>query len=264
MFILSFVRKNLKLRSQRHSAFRILNAVRENTIPDDPSDWILENLSNPDWEIRNVAVKLIGLCNKIEHTDKLVAFIENQKEPGFVRRNALTSLRQISPCEESVQTSVLQSLSDKYWEVRTEAALWLYHHAEPDMDVSRLLISRIYRKDPALIKCYPVFWPKRIYNEKNFEVRAAMLLALGSVIKDKSQLIALEIPLQEDLWKVRESALIGYFNASRRLGIDERVVAEKLQSFDLTCTECKPNFPIRNTFNELSEKQTLLNLEKEQ
>jgi len=254
MFIFSFLRKNLKLRAQRNEASRLLTRIRKNNNYDDQTEWVEQNLTHNDWKIRNIAVKLVGLCNYVGFEPAVRSMIVDLKQPGFIRRNGIKTLRTLGFSENSTPPEIISALNDPYWEVRTEAALWLYENGIPDNKLSKHLIRNLYRKDINQIKSYPIFLPGRIYKEKNFEVRAALLLALGTVLNDISLVHALHISLYEDIWKVRESALIGFINAHTRLSNSNEDLDRILSGFDQTCTDFVPLFPIQKTYIQLAEK----------
>lgn len=251
MFILSFVRKNLQARAARNAAFLRLKQCRNGDWPEDTRAWINEHLDHPDWEVRNVAVKLVGLGGFQTWSDGLITRLLNPSEPGFIRRNSAIALRRLEHRDSAVLKALRDGLDDPYWEVRTESALGLMQYADPDSELADLLIRRIYRNPPDSMNSYPIVRPLRIYREKNFEVRAALLRALGSVLDDTQKLRALEIPLMDDLWKVREAALEAYVRAALRLNVDDQKIQDTLSGLDLTCTEFKPTFPIRESYNRL-------------
>lgn len=256
MFIISFLKKNLDLRGQRNAAANILTAVRKKQYTNDPEIWIKKHLNHSDWQIKNIAVKLVGECHLEQYAETVADCLDVGKNVGFIRRNAITSLRQLGLVNPTVKQAVIAALDDPYWEVRTEAGLWISELSEPCDVLTDQLIDRIYSRPLTDISAYPIFWPKRIYREKNFEVRAALILALGATLTSKNQLKAVTLPLHEELWKIRDSALRAYINAAARLGLAQNKIAEQLSGFDLTCTEFIPNFPIRTRFNELSDNHT--------
>ncbi|MBN1296579.1 hypothetical protein JXA80_07340 [bacterium] len=240
----------MKLRTERQAAFLRLSRARKREWPDDTRKWVDSHLHDTDWEIRNVAVKLAGMGRMTEYTDELVQFLENRSQPGFIRRNSAAALREIGACEPGV---FLAGLDDPYWEVRTESAFGLQCCGSPDPHLARTLIAKLYRKPPDRLSGYPLLRPSRIYREKNFEVRSALLHALGTAATSEADLRAIEIPMQDDIWKVRVAALEAFVSAAGRLGLDQERMASVMSSIDLTCTEFIPTFPIRETYNTLAK-----------
>lgn len=260
MILLSFLKRNLNDRAQLAAAENRLLDARKGHWRIDNDMWIPEGLTHDSWQIRNVAVKLIGEGKRVEYTGSLAGLMTDRSQAGFIRRNSAIALQGFDSVDHQVLETFSQALDDPYWEVRTEAALGLARHGQPDARITADLIGRIYRRSPDRIPDYPVFWPKRIYREKNFEVRAAMIRALGSVMNDRDKMHALEIPLAEDIWKVRDAALDAFIRAAGRLQYPADRIRSALSGLDLTCTEFIPTFPIRETFSRLSDGETLREL----
>jgi hypothetical protein len=247
------IKTNFTERRLQISAEQRLDNARKGIWPVDTEQWITDNLTHPNWQIRNIAVKLIGEGLLTGFLNVLAQLITDTSQVGFVRRNsaiALTAFDNVGP--ESVMAFVA-GLEDPYWEVRTECANGLAVHGRPDVELTEKLIRKIYRKPLEKIPSYPIFWPQRIYHETNFEVRAAMFRALGTVMAAKTYIHALEVPLEEDIWKVREAALEAFVRASRRLGYSVEYIRETLSRLDLTCTEFIPTYPIRQTLSTLPD-----------
>ncbi|MBN1878736.1 hypothetical protein JW823_01370 [bacterium] len=252
MVFLSIIKKNLDGKARLKAAEKRLTDAKNGEWLSDTDDWIREMLKHDNWQIRNVAVKLIGEGKKSEFTEVLTNFLTDGSQAGFVRRNSAISLYTFDSVEDTVIRAFFVGLDDPYWEVRTECALGLSLHGVADASMTASLIAKIYRKPIDRIPGYPIFWPKRIYREKNFEVRAALLRALGSVLDNPELMHALEIPLSEDIWKVREAALDAFVRAARRLRYPGDRIKSLLMGMDLTCTEFIPTFPIRRTFKQLT------------
>lgn len=253
MFLLNILKKNLKDRQQLIDAEKRLREARKGHWPDDTEQWIRANLEHSNWQISNIAIKLIGLRKLSGFSKKLAAFVTDSCKVGFIRRNSARTLYSFDTVDRTVLDAFIAGLNDEYWEVRTESAHGLMIHGQPDSKLTELLIKKIYRKPVSEISSYPIFRPGRIFLEKNFEVRAAMFGALGTVMSDKQYLHALEIALEEDIWKVREAALKAFLKASCRFGICDSEIQKKLNHLDLTCTEFIPTFPIRKTYSRLSD-----------
>ncbi len=252
MILLSLIRKNLDDRQQLREAEKRLENAREGSWASDSDPWIKSALESDNWQIRNVAVKLVGEGKKAGFAADLIGLLLDLTQTGFVRRNSAKALSSLITIDDSILQAFFKGLDDPYWEVRTESAVGLSIHGRPDAVMTEGLLGKIYNKSPLDIPTYPIFWPKRIYREKNFEVRAAMLRALGTVMSSINLIHALEIPLDEDIWKVREAALDAYVQAARRFDIPLDRIRSLLSGMDLTCTEFVPTFPIRLTYSRLS------------
>lgn len=247
----SFIKKNLDERRFYAAAEKRLNDARNGVWPEDSEQWIRKNLSHSNWQVRNIVVKLIHRGKLLEFSPNLIQFLTSGLQVGFIRRNSAIALASFESDDAIVEAFKI-GLEDPYWEVRTACAKGLAAQGRPDSELTELIIQKIYRKPLDKIPSYPIFRPKRIYREKNFEVRAALFRALGTVMAEKKHIHALEIPLEEDIWKVREAALEAFVNASQRLGYTPEQVKETLSRLDLTSTEFIPTFPIRQTLSTLS------------
>ena len=129
--LLIFKRKILRTNSQvpvsMLSPFRFLEKVSGNAdaYKDDYMYKISIYISSAGWEIRNVGVKLIGLFKDKSKADYLVDILKSGKENGFIKRNALTSLRQLNVWNSEIKKLLLESLNDRYYEVRVAAIDYL-------------------------------------------------------------------------------------------------------------------------------------------
>jgi len=109
------------------SPFKFIEQVSKNSdlYIDDYFYKINIYLSSSRWEIRNIGIKLIGLFKDTAKVDYLVNLLESNKENGFVRRNALHSLRQLNPWNPDIKKLLLTLLLDSYYEVRVAALQFL-------------------------------------------------------------------------------------------------------------------------------------------
>jgi len=78
-------------------------------------------LNSPNWSVRNVGVKLIGLFGLEERHVALMEAYRAEIRNGFIRRNALAALRHLQVWNPPVSLLVTQALNDSYYEVRAEA-----------------------------------------------------------------------------------------------------------------------------------------------
>jgi murein biosynthesis integral membrane protein MurJ/undecaprenyldiphospho-muramoylpentapeptide beta-N-acetylglucosaminyltransferase len=82
-------------------------------------------ISSGRWEIRNVGVKLIGLFKDKSKAGYLVDILKSGKENGFIKRNALNSLRQLNVWNSEIKKLLMELLNDSYYEVRVAAIDYL-------------------------------------------------------------------------------------------------------------------------------------------
>lgn len=89
-------------------------------------------ISSGRWEIRNVGVKLIGLFKDKSKAGYLVDILTSGKENGFIKRNALHSLRQLNYWNADIKKLLLELLTDGYYEVRVAAIRYLAQGSTPN------------------------------------------------------------------------------------------------------------------------------------
>ncbi len=250
--------QRLKENDKTHQLFidseTIIKRLKSGQSNEEFESWILTALTHHRWEIRNNAIKIAGLGKYKNIASEICHRMLSPLEIGFVRRNAAITLAQINHYDEAIINALQQALYDRYWEVRTQAAITLSKLARPDSGLEQKILSMIFRKPIESIPAYPIFFPKRIFRERNFEVRAALILALGACLTDKKTLHGIELLLQDDLWKVRDAAIQAYLSASVRLGEELAVILSHLKDIDLTCPDFVPSFPIRTTYNRTIER----------
>jgi murein biosynthesis integral membrane protein MurJ/undecaprenyldiphospho-muramoylpentapeptide beta-N-acetylglucosaminyltransferase len=109
------------------SPFKFLEVVAKDPVSyyDDYFYKINIYLSSRNWEIRNVGVKLTGLFKEKSKVNMLVEILKSRKENGFIKRNALTALRQLDVWEDEFKPLIRQLLADHYYEVRVAAINYL-------------------------------------------------------------------------------------------------------------------------------------------
>jgi murein biosynthesis integral membrane protein MurJ/undecaprenyldiphospho-muramoylpentapeptide beta-N-acetylglucosaminyltransferase len=85
-------------------------------------------LSNPNWEIKNIGIKLVGLFKDKSKSAYLVDMLAAGQGNGFMRRNALVALRAVNPWSQEIKELLLRLLKDGYFEVRAAALDYLGHN----------------------------------------------------------------------------------------------------------------------------------------
>jgi UDP-N-acetylglucosamine--N-acetylmuramyl-(pentapeptide) pyrophosphoryl-undecaprenol N-acetylglucosamine transferase len=93
-------------------------------------------LIHPNWEERNVGVKLLGLLRAKEKIPLLLAVFHDRRpasalkrlfggdfeQVGFIRRNIMTALMRMDEVTPEVEAALMLAFQDPYYEVRAEAA----------------------------------------------------------------------------------------------------------------------------------------------
>lgn len=133
IFKKKFRQKNGNAPVSMLSPFKFLEKVSKDSdvYKDDYLYKINIYISSGRWEIRNVGVKLIGLFKDKSKTDYLVDILKSGKENGFVKRNALVSLKQLNAWNADIKKLLLEMIDDGYYEVRVAALEYLAQECTP-------------------------------------------------------------------------------------------------------------------------------------
>ncbi len=109
------------------SPFQFLEKVgkKPDQFYDDYSYKINIYTSSPGWEVRNVGIKLIGIFKDKDKVAYLLEILKSVEENGFIKRNALISLRQLDVWDSELTDLLKQLLHDPYYEVRVAAVDYL-------------------------------------------------------------------------------------------------------------------------------------------
>lgn len=208
---------------------------------------VRELLDRPSWKQKNIGVKLVGLLRIVPLKYDIVRIIKDRTpaplvhrlcggdwvNPGFVRRNAVTSLQEIESCDESVEDALLTALDDRYYEVRSAAARALTHYARELTPQAR------ERAQVAL---------RQRLREKNFEVATAAVTALQAVALDDSVLEVFESLHYHANWKVRNAVVRAYFDLYKRGIVEDRTdLVRRLDDVLVTCDDFLPTFELKET-----------------
>jgi len=163
-------------------------------------------VSDNNWEIRNMGVKLFGEIRCREGIKPLCEFLLNKKEIGFVRRNSAKSLGRIGFDSPEVIDALVNSIDTSYWEIRTEAIKALGILVGKNRKIEEKLIERLFGKNFKNLISQNGNHRVR-YKEKNLEVREAIAETLGEVGVSRETVLALKHLLTDDIWMVRSKAL---------------------------------------------------------
>lgn len=206
-------------------------------------------LASPSWQTRNIGVKLIGLL-KLEDKLDLLLFLLNdptpavwwhrmlggdRKQVGFIRRNALTSLRQLNLWNDDIRQALLACFSDRYFEVRSGTARTAKHfasHLQGDSDFIKGLMGCC--ADPS------------------FEVVVEGIHAICELEKDEGLYAFLKTFFTHANWRVREAVLHAMKRMIERELISYEVVQRDLEQFLVTSSGFVPHFQLREQIRQLS------------
>jgi UDP-N-acetylglucosamine--N-acetylmuramyl-(pentapeptide) pyrophosphoryl-undecaprenol N-acetylglucosamine transferase len=204
-------------------------------------------LVHPDWQERNVGVKLLGLLDAKEKVPSLVAlFFDREsasilkqlmggdfKQVGFIRRNIMTALVRLNEFSPEVEKALLMGLGDPYYEVRVESA-----HA------AAFFGDKLSSKEP-VIKAL-----KKLLTDAIIDVAAAAAEALG-----KEDALPVLLGMWDTrFWKVRAAVLRGILHlVERGEATDFEMLEKQVPQFILTSTDFTPQFEIRSAYRQLME-----------
>ena len=144
-------------------------------------------LASPNWRVRNIGVKLAGKCRDKSFIPALLTMITDRTpvsplekicggdfvNVGFIRRNAVSSLREIGIYSDEIKDVLFVALTDRYWEVRAEAVKTLMHITPDEVTVRNRICRQV----------------EKLLFDSSFEViyealhTAAQLAASDSVLK---------------------------------------------------------------------------------
>lgn len=216
------------------SPFRFLETVSKDsdTYKDDYLYKVNNYISSGRWEIRNVGVKLIGLFKDKSKAGYLVDILKSGKENGFVRRNALVSLRQLNFWNAEVKKILVALLGDSYYEVRVAAIDYLAQAGTPG-DYSS----------------YKEILYKRM-KKATMEERLALLRLLARVGDTQ------DFPLLEKFYLssnslIREELLQLLHSFYRRKLITADGVREQVQRILITSNNLNPEFKLKSVIKKI-------------
>ena len=206
-------------------------------------------LMAPEWQDRNIGVKLLGLLGAREKIPVLLAMFTDRKrasrlkrlfggdfeQVGFIRRNIVTAITRLDELTPEVEIALLAGFRDPYYEVRAECAKAVSHFNE-----------RIAIKEPFIAELI------RALDESNLDVSAEAAEALGRLGGENDALPALLNLCDTKYWRLRAAALNGIFHLVKRGRVASlEMVKERVPLFILTSTDFKPHFEIKRAYDEL-------------
>lgn len=207
-------------------------------------------LVSPEWQQRNLGVKLIGLLRARNKVPLLLALLADKRpapwfkrllggdyvQVGFIRRNIVTALGRLGDPTPDVQAAICEGFRDPYFEVRAEAARTAALVADRLPAPRRELVDGLIR----------------LLSDRWLEVAASAAHALGKVGGPDDALPALLSLQGERYWRVRAAALEGLLSlVERGEAGDPEVLASAVKRFVLTSTDFKPEFQIKRLYGRL-------------
>lgn len=200
-------------------------------------------LASPNWQVRNRAVKLVGLLRYQERLPHLLFMLRDRRpahwalrllgadyeQVGFIRRNIFEAIRRLNVIDSEVSAIILQGLEDPYFEVRTQAAATAAHFA------GRL--GAAHNPIIALLRQH--------LKEENFEVVVAAANALGKLSKDGGIIQDYRRFLFHKNWKIRQAIVASLGKLLERGVISAEQVAEYLDEVLITSNGFQPLFPLK-------------------
>ena len=209
-------------------------------------------LAAPEWQNRNLGVKLVGLLGAREKIPALLEMLGERRrvsrlkrlfggdfeQVGFIRRNIVTALIRLNTLTPEVENALLAGFDDPYYEVRAECAKAAFHFNE-----------RITARESFIAKLMAIL------HESNLDVGAAAAEALGRLGEEHDALTALLDLSDAKYWRLRAAALNGVSHLVERGRVADLKAAEaRAMQFILTSTDFKPRFEIKYAYNELIKK----------
>ena len=206
-------------------------------------------LISPEWQNRNLGVKLAGLLNAREKLPILLAMLNERKrvsplkrifggdfeQVGFIRRNIVTAFIRLDTLTPEIEVSLLDGLDDPYYEVRAECARAAAHFNERITARARFIASLA-----------------GILNEPDLDVGTAAAEALGKLGGENDALPALLNLWDTKYWRLRAAALKGILHLVRRGRVSDMKTTEaRVSRFILTSTDFNPCFEIKDAYRKL-------------
>lgn len=208
-------------------------------------------LIHPDWQERNLGVKLLGLLHAREKIPALLALFHDRKrvsllkrlfggdfeQVGFIRRNIIVALMRMNALSPDIEQALRIGFEDPYYEVREECA----HAAAFFADTLSCRAPFI----SALLK---------LLDDPTLDVSAAAAEALGKLGGEHDALPALLHLWDTKFWKMRAAVLRGLLNLVERGQVANWEILEtQAPRFILTSTDFRPHFEIKFAYRRLME-----------
>ncbi|MCJ7525976.1 MAG: glycosyltransferase [Candidatus Aminicenantes bacterium] len=183
-------------------------------------------LSNPNWEIKNIGIKLIGLFKEKSKSAFLVEMLSAGQGNGFMRRNALVALKAISHWNDETKELLLRLLKDGYFEVRAAALDYLGQHiSESEYGELQKIIQR-----------------RLAHGSVDEKIACLRLMARKGNVSDLPELQRLYLHSNSLL---REEVLELLYSFYRRNLLSGAGIKDQLQQVLITSDHLSPEFRIK-------------------
>jgi HEAT repeat protein len=232
------VGKILRGLTANRSAFREADAfLKMSPIPEAAvRDRLPQYIASSSWEVRNVAAKLIAKLKEPSFYPVLIEKVRSGADVGIITRNSIAAIRRLGLRTPEVENALRGALSHRYWEVRCEAARALSELFEPSPERTALMVNVLHLKADGKAVVFVA--------EKNFEIRAAVAVALGRAGEPDASLLALELLADDPHWLVRHQAAVALAEISCRDGAVAGRAAAVLENIDALSDGCRSDFPL--------------------
>lgn len=211
-------------------------------------------LGNPSWEVQNEGIKLSALCCNDEVLPVLMNWIRDRKSTtkfkkcfggdfktvGFLRRNATYALPAFQRWDVDFTDTIIHSMSDPYWEVRTAAMRVICRYP---YDLREKNYERIFQSLERTMEI-----------EKHFEVLTVAWLAYGYLLSDvpNKKLLERDLINQNDL--VRTAIFYTIERLLKRGNKMEASLIEYIQNRVLmTTSQFTPRFDLRQAISNFQK-----------
>lgn len=189
-------------------------------------------IASNSWEIRNTGIKLIGLFRDKSKADYLVNLLKIGTENGFIRRNAIHSLRNLNVWNAEIKKLLIDLLEDGYYEIRTAALGFLAQASTPNDYES-------YRP-----------YIRRRLSKANMEEKLAMLQLIGR-IGDREELDRLNDLYLCSNSLIREEFVQLLYNFYRRKILPAAETRELIQKVLITSNNMQPEFKLKSVIKKI-------------
>ena len=206
-------------------------------------------LTNQNWTIRNVGVKLVGLLKYTGKIPLLISMLQDRtpvsrlrqifggdyQQVGFIRRNIIRTMIQLDQYTPEIRTALRASFKDPYFEVRSTAAQAVAELSQ-QIGTDEELVSDLLK----------------LMEDRSFEVVTAAITALGK-ISDASFIQHARRFYLHSNWKIREAIIKALADlVIRGVATDYDLLRTEMKDLLVTCVDFKPTFPIKKALNELA------------
>lgn len=193
-------------------------------------------LSSASWNVRNIGIKLIGLFGQVEHAAYLIDILVSRSENGFIRRNAVVSLRQLKAWDDEVRRGIRAALQDPYYEVRVSAVQLLAETVDENDPMTPELLEMIGKRLP----------------RKGVEEQCGLILLL-SRIGGQEQLSWLEPFMMHSNSLLRENLLKACLKLFERGKLDREQLQTFLERVLITSNNLQPSFRLKEILMEIKK-----------